>query len=125
MRTRAVPAFVFLVLCACNGGTPESQGTDLAADGAGMEVVDSGAPGEDRGETDLVPDGPPPADAGADAPPACTPGTGCFLDPCTGNGDCLSGWCVTHLGSGVCTQACQEDCPPGWTCRQVAGTGPD
>jgi hypothetical protein len=57
-------------------------------------------------------------------PEECLPGDGCFLDPCMDNSNCLSGWCVHHLGEGVCTQACQEDCPDGWSCSQV-GAGPD
>ncbi len=57
--------------------------------------------------------------------PACAPGEGCFLDPCTKNSQCLVGWCVTHLGAGVCTQLCQDECPSGWSCQQVAGTEPD
>ena len=52
----------------------------------------------------------------------CEPGTGCFLDPCDANDDCLEGWCVEHMGDSVCTQLCQEECPPGWLCKQ-AGTG--
>ena len=55
----------------------------------------------------------------------CDPGEGCFLDQCSENKDCQSGWCVQHLGEGVCSQTCQEECPPGWSCRQVAGTDPD
>ncbi len=55
----------------------------------------------------------------------CEPGAGCFLDPCSDNSDCQSGWCVQHLGESVCSQNCQEECPPGWTCQQVAGTVPD
>ncbi|MBM4353261.1 MAG: hypothetical protein FJ109_05600 [Deltaproteobacteria bacterium] len=50
---------------------------------------------------------------------------GCFLDPCTKNSQCESGWCVEHLGEGVCTVECQEECPDGWDCKQVASTGPD
>ena len=57
--------------------------------------------------------------------PACAPGQGCFLDPCTKNSQCLSGWCVEHLGEGVCTSECQEECPDGWECKQVESTGPD
>ena len=57
--------------------------------------------------------------------PQCPTGTGCFLDPCVDNGDCQSGWCVQHLGAGICTQHCQEECPAGWSCQQVAGTDPD
>ena len=56
--------------------------------------------------------------------PGCAPGEGCFLDPCTGNGDCLSGWCVEHMGETVCSQTCYEECPPGWECVQ-AGVGAD
>ncbi len=55
----------------------------------------------------------------------CQPGEGCFLDECTSNASCQSGWCVEHLGDGVCTKTCQDECPAGWTCQQVAGTEPD
>ena len=57
--------------------------------------------------------------------PACDPGMGCFLDKCTSNTDCQSGWCVQHMGEGICSKACQEECPEGWDCKQVAGTDPD
>ena len=57
--------------------------------------------------------------------PACNPGEGCFLDKCDENSDCQSGWCVDHMGDGVCSTGCQEECPPGWSCQQVAGTEPD
>ena len=56
---------------------------------------------------------------------SCDPGEGCFMDKCDENGDCQSSWCVEHLGEGVCTQTCQEECPPGWKCKQVGGTDPD
>ena len=57
--------------------------------------------------------------------PLCEAGEGCFLDPCGENGDCQSGWCVEHMGENVCTIQCTEECPPGWSCRQVGGGGPD
>ena len=57
--------------------------------------------------------------------PQCEEGEGCFQDGCNENSDCQSGWCVLHMGEKVCTEACQEECPPGWTCQQVMGTGPD
>lgn len=56
---------------------------------------------------------------------ACDPGEGCFQDKCAANEDCQSGWCVEHMGEGVCTENCQDECPAGWTCKQVAGTNPD
>ncbi len=55
----------------------------------------------------------------------CDPGEGCFLDGCDDNEDCQSGWCVQHLSADICTKVCQEECPTGWACRQVAGTDPD
>ena len=97
-----------------------SRSPDLVADvllDAGAEV----APAPDVQEPDEV----WVFDSGPDVPfVECEPGAGCFLDPCEGNGECQSGWCVEHMGDGVCTQGCQEECPPGWTCQQV-GTGPD
>ena len=44
---------------------------------------------------------------------------------CTKNTECASGWCVLHLGEKICTQACLEECPEGWTCAEVAGAGSD
>jgi hypothetical protein len=65
------------------------------------------------------------ADSGEDSPfIPCDPGEGCFLDPCSENTDCQSGLCVDHMGEDVCTQLCQEECPPGWSCQQM-GAGPD
>ena len=55
----------------------------------------------------------------------CDPGEGCFLDKCSENSQCQSGWCVEHMGDGVCTQVCQEECPQGWGCKQVGSDGPD
>jgi len=60
-----------------------------------------------------------------DAPGGCPPGSGCFLDPCSANADCASGWCVDHMGDGVCTVECQEECPIGWQCKPLGGSGPD
>lgn len=57
--------------------------------------------------------------------PECEPGQGCFMDLCEDNSQCQSGWCVEHLGEGVCTKACQEECPSGWTCKQLLEGGPD
>ena len=66
-------------------------------------------------------------DTGPDIPPIleCEPGEGCFFDKCDAGSDCQSGWCVDHMGEGVCTKTCQEECPAGWTCTLVVGTEPD
>ncbi len=55
----------------------------------------------------------------------CKPGEGCFGDKCLDNLDCQSGFCVEHMGDGVCTQVCSEECPAGWSCKAISGAGRD
>lgn len=55
----------------------------------------------------------------------CDPGEGCFMDKCVDNSDCQSGYCVDHMGEGVCSMLCDEECPAGWGCRQLASAVPD
>ena len=98
---RAVPEVVA-------DGSVADTGPDLAFDTWNVDLADGWL-------VDLV------KDLGS----LCNPGEGCFLDPCKNNSDCLSGWCVEHLGAQVCTISCQDECPPGWSCRHVAGTEPD
>ncbi len=126
----AMPLLLTLLL-ACSG-------TDKAADTASPDLADArlaDAPADvvlnlDGAGTEVteILDSTTPdfGDGGPELPPiGCRPGEGCFLDKCAENADCQSGWCVQHLGEGVCSQHCQEECPPGWACRQVAGTEPD
>jgi len=136
-RTLAVGICVAVWMFAgCSGGkgiviTWDSAG-DIGAD-AGVLPQDTGGRDstEDQGAPDGIPEDAPPApdgtdDGAAELPgPACKPGDGCFLDPCKENSHCLSGWCVEHMGDGVCTMTCQEECLSGWTCRQIGAGGPD
>jgi len=107
--------------------------------GSVVQVPDLGQDQVDKADSviDLVPDLPPHEVAAEveldllETPDAevveraCAPGEGCFLDKCQENGTCVSGWCVEHMGDGVCTTTCTEECPQGWTCRLLAGTGAD
>ncbi len=121
---------VTTLACSSGGSTVTvdaglDQTADLAVDGG----ADTGMDGPDQLVTKDLPFDPPDADAFSlpdlGDEPGCAPGEGCFLDPCTDNGDCLSGWCVGHMGESVCTQQCQSECPPGWSCQQIPGTAPD
>ncbi len=117
---------LFCAACSQSGSVSpvpdQSAGLDTAADVTGDvllqsdgETPDSGAEDDDGWE-------------GFDVPPelvGCLPGEGCFLDECEANVDCLSGWCVDYLGEGVCSQVCQEECPQGFSCKLLGGTGPD
>ncbi len=120
-------AVVLLVACSTESGIVEVSETvsaDLAADAildvatlSDIPIVDNRLPDIvefDFGLLDLAPD-----------MASLCDGEGCFLEACAENGDCQSGWCVEYLGDGVCTQSCQEDCPPGWSCKQVGASDPD
>ncbi len=127
--TRLAALTVFVVLSGCSSspanqhdvavdienGTPDAVGTDVVLrqdNHVATDVIDLQGTEKDLSSTD--------------APVLqCAPGEGCFLDSCTDNGDCQSGWCVQHMGENVCSQTCQEECPAGWSCQQVAGTDPD
>jgi hypothetical protein len=89
-------------------------GPDLAAETPGADIRESVG---DTVATEVAP-----ADTFG---PACQPGEGCFLDKCSLNAQCQSGWCVEHMGEGVCSRLCQDECPAGWSCKQIAGTEPD
>ena len=124
----ALLAALNILACDSDGAGPGGGGDTLPD--PDTAVVDGGA--GDLAVAELPPGDLSPAadthpDVGPDQPnlPACDPGEGCFLDPCGENGDCQSGWCVEHMGDAVCTTTCQEDCPAGWACQQVAGTDPD
>ena len=119
------------LLHACSG-----TGGPVVADAPDLPIVDVSV------STDLLVDTSPIEDATGEVSPldseltfaetnddagglGCEPGEGCFMDKCTANSQCLSGWCVEHMGAGVCTMQCTEECPAGWSCKAVAGTDPD
>ncbi|MBM4353694.1 MAG: hypothetical protein FJ109_07830, partial [Deltaproteobacteria bacterium] len=119
-----VSAAALLVACSSGGSVvtgpdvPEVV-TDAAAEVAAEVAV------ELPGLPEVTPDVQLPEEAFDFGGPQCRPGEGCFLDPCADNKDCQSGWCVEHMGDGVCTQLCTEECPSGWKCQQIAGAAPD
>ena len=126
---RILPLLLLLALSACTNGTGAvTPGGDIPDTGPSRETAsDLGAP-DFTGRDDVGADAPEEfasSDGSVDTVAPCDPGDGCFLDPCEENSDCLSGWCVEHMGEGVCTRACQEDCPPGWTCKLLGNSGPD
>ena len=130
LRATLLLSLLFSFLAACGGGDT----TNPTVDTPGVDLVDVPSPFDtifpdasvDAGVDTAADATADTADGSGDglAPP-CDPGEGCFGDPCDEGKDCLSGWCVEHLGDGVCTQTCEEECPAGWTCQQVAGTAPD
>ncbi|MFH1530611.1 MAG: putative metal-binding motif-containing protein [Pseudomonadota bacterium] len=111
---------IVAAMAACGPNDVTTGGADAPADAA----PDLPTIFPDDGE--VVPsDLPPQPDQNGDLPEACEAGEGCLGDPCDDGGDCISGWCVQHMGQTVCTQECVEECPPGWTCQQVSAGGRD
>ena len=130
MKARLIALATLVVTAGCTGqlGMPLEGDTDRGTTDGTDVSLDSAATGELPGgieEVETLSELPWWDLQEQDLGPACKPGDGCFLDQCADNTDCLSGWCVNHIGAGVCTQTCQEDCPAGWSCQQVAGTEPD
>lgn len=48
-----------------------------------------------------------------------------FGNPCSGNEDCTTGFCVEGPSGYVCTKTCVEQCPEGWGCRGVESGSSD
>ena len=115
-----------LAIAGCKGSALQKTVLDVVI----PQDLDAPDPDQAEGDLGLEVEGP---DGGLDVAPdllvdavtSCEEGDGCFGDPCAENEECASGWCVKHLGDGVCTETCQEDCPEGWSCQQLAGADPD
>ncbi|MFH1532981.1 MAG: glycine-rich protein, partial [Pseudomonadota bacterium] len=131
MKRMLLLALLVTAMTAC-AGADDATSTDTAEPPADGITGDSQITGDLQPDPDLTgggdEDAPTREDTGLPPDtldPGCAPGEGCFLDPCETNDDCLSGWCVGHMGEDVCTLQCQTECPPGWGCEQVPGTAPD
>ena len=115
-----------LPFLACSGTSQviepgeDAPGNDASTVDAAADVLLPGEIREPEASAEIEP-----WDLQAEVEPACQAGKGCFLDPCNESADCLSGWCVEHMGEGVCSQTCEDECPAGWTCEQVSAALPD
>ena len=129
MKTTRLLVLVNCALAAIACSSPNPTTTDIAAtDGNGAEnrgndliFLDTGPPNLDVVDLRVA----EVLDIADTQQLQCDPGEGCFLDKCGDNKVCQSGWCVQHMGESVCSKTCQEECPAGWSCQQVAGTDPD
>jgi hypothetical protein len=130
MKSTQLILLLALAVASCGGGAGKTTSVDAADQQSADAAAEVESPEDVVLPTDLAPE-----DAGLDLSPdlgtdtgptpQCAPGEGCFLDQCEENAECLSGWCVEHIGEGVCTDVCQEECPPGWSCKLLGGGGPD
>ena len=130
-----------LSLSACSGsGLQQAGGEEDTSGGVGFGVTDIGegdtSAGEGTDDDATEPDADDQAgdaaagaevleDAAAGPPDTGEPAAGGFVTPCATNDDCFSGLCVDHLGTKVCTKACDSDCPAGWECTEISLGGQD
>ena len=111
----------------CSGGSATSL----------ISEVTGGDPGQDvrsrlDAVLDVVPDLFVPFDSG---PELSFPETVAEVDvgpqmgeagwPCTGNSDCISGFCIPTSQGKQCTIQCEEECPFGWECALHEASLPD
>ncbi len=101
--------------CGAGSGSAAQPG-DVAADFA----VD-GPRGADF-QVDFAGDGALPDGAGG--PETAGPVEGEFGWPCTGAGDCHSGYCVVTADGRRCSRTCVDSCPDGFSCRQNVAAQP-
>ena len=90
----------------------------MSTDAASIDTSTS-----DEAQTDIVT--PPDAGVSESDEPDTSPEDDGFGAPCDDDDDCPSGICVEHMGEELCTTLCDTDCPPGWSCEQVAIQGGD
>jgi hypothetical protein len=105
-------ALGFTILAGCT--TASTGDTDIYVDALGVDgswqttTPDSGV-GSDSA--------PPPFDVG-------NPDPGDTGAPCESNEDCDSGYCIEGPDGYICTELCDEQCPPGFTCKGInSGSG--
>ena len=127
MRNVAIALFVLAACClSCNGS--EDPVEPLPDESGQPDVVGDAVTPDSKMPEAVSPDAGPeitPTETSSDTMLECLPGEGCFMDKCSENSECQSGWCVEHMGEGVCTVACQEECSAGWSCKPVGSGGPD
>ena len=97
-----------LLFVACSDDDGQSLGGDVNSDGIALDI---------QVKPDL---GSEPDMAVVDV--GDFPGQG---EPCSGPGDCDSGWCVESPDGQVCTSTCNASCPDGWECREVISASGD
>ncbi len=119
----------FLMASACGGATSSPDaGLDVSAD---LTLPDLGQR-DGAGDLvfDLAKDLPGPLDGagdGADADGATgdTTGPRPLGAPCVDNAECAGGYCIEGFEGSVCSQACTDECPAGYSCRSVLNYYPD
>jgi hypothetical protein len=136
----ALSAIALLLVTGCTDAGLETEtppadvpSVEVAADVPTVDLEPDAAPVDAAVDvsTDVLDgDEPPPPDVfteedtgqGTDEPCAEPGAWGCQCDT---NDDCLSGWCIPSGDGPLCTQACELDCPPGWSCGAVSGSDGD
>ncbi len=101
---------MIMTVVATFGALLACAGEDEGAGFTEVEVVDA-----TFGEVDVPIDAPT---AEISLPPD-------FGDPCDGNEDCTTGYCIEGPGGFVCTKTCDEVCPEGWGCKGVQSGSAD
>ena len=112
-------------------GTSPDSGTPSDTGGGTTDVVppDIATPDifADEGPLadGLVPDQGPDTAEEPDAAPNCDAAPyspGC---PCEAAGDCFTGFCLLTSHGKQCAEFCVEECPEGYSCQAITGSGAD
>jgi len=122
-------AVIVIFVSSCSGGSDDSTPLDIPASGdvSDREGVSGEVRPDDARLDDMFDFGRGTDWTGGDWEPFEDEGDGLgkLGDPCEGNSDCESGYCVPSDIGYLCTVVCFDDCPEGWKCKGVDGMGPD
>ena len=125
MRTYGVVVVAALLFAlGCSGSGVEAIGNQ-DPDGVGTDGKGDDKDGSSTGSQDAGPD----LGKGADGEDVKKPDNmgdqPVFGDPCNDNGDCGFGYCIEGPDGKMCTSTCINDCPQGWTCKEMVIYGSD
>jgi len=125
----AAIAVVLAALAGCTGGATTTKDMGSAMDGIPGDWGDGGGTGDvrlaeavDGGAVDCAPGTDGCSAVGDGLPEDGLPGDAdgeIAYEPCEGNSDCESGYCVAGPDGKICAEPCVEECPKGWLCTQV------
>ena len=123
MATSAALALVTALLVACGGDS------NTGGDGGQDPGIQPDYPGDDlqvlpelqkpEGITPVDVETGEAGDPGTDIPADVPPEPGEFGWPCTENSQCLSNFCLETPEGMMCTKQCLEECPNGWSCKNI------
>ena len=118
VKNYAFVCLLAIALAGCTDSTPGGEGNGIDAPAPDTTFPQSDTPRGPNPDTSngteikTWPDTGPPEPGGLGA-------------PCDSNDDCDSGYCIEGPDGYICTILCDDECPPGYTCKGIQSGSQD